>query len=94
MCCRALKSQSKIPLGVVIQAMALDIDQKDGGLEVVNFGAQVRCGAEQSGGLLSVLVISESNFLLRVSFFCPSDAETTLPFIPCGMSRGRWGHCM
>lgn len=35
-------SQSKIPLGLVIQAMALDIDQKDGGLEVVNFGAQVR----------------------------------------------------
>lgn len=34
--------QSKIPLGLVIQAMALDIDQKDGGLEVVNFGAQVR----------------------------------------------------
>lgn len=33
--------QSKIPLGLVIQAMALDIDQKDGGLEVVNFGAQV-----------------------------------------------------
>ncbi|CAM9779798.1 unnamed protein product [Pylaiella littoralis] len=38
-------TQSKIPLGLVIQAMALDIDQKDGGLEVVNFGAQgiMRC---------------------------------------------------
>ncbi|CAM9383976.1 unnamed protein product [Scytosiphon promiscuus] len=38
-------AQSKIPLGMVIQAMALDIDQEDGGLEVVNFGAQgiMRC---------------------------------------------------
>lgn len=39
---RGVASQSKVPLGLVIQAMALDIDQKDGGLEVVNFGAQVR----------------------------------------------------
>ncbi len=29
--------------------MALDIDQKDGGLEVVNFGAQVRYGAVWCG---------------------------------------------
>ncbi|CAB1113207.1 unnamed protein product [Ectocarpus sp. CCAP 1310/34] len=38
-------SQSKIPLGVVVQSMALDIDEKDGGLDVVNFGAQgiMRC---------------------------------------------------
>eukprot|EP00752_Nemacystus_decipiens_P003181 g2944.t1 len=38
-------AQSKVPLGLVIQAMALDIDHKDGGLEVVNFGAQgiMRC---------------------------------------------------
>lgn len=39
---RRHRSQSKVPLGLVIQAMALDIDHKDGGLEVVNFGAQVR----------------------------------------------------
>lgn len=38
---RLLSLQSKLPLGLVIQAMALDIDQNDGGLEVVNFGAQV-----------------------------------------------------
>lgn len=38
-------AQSKLPLGLVIQAMALDIDQQDGGLEVVNFGAMgiIRC---------------------------------------------------
>lgn len=39
---RYFAAQSKLPLGLVIQAMALDIDQKDGGLEVVNFGAMVR----------------------------------------------------
>lgn len=50
-----VESQSKIPLGLVIQAMALDIDQKDGGLEVVNFGAQVRCGAV--GMLLLTIVV-------------------------------------
>lgn len=33
--------QSKIPLGLVIQAMAIDLEEKDGGLEVVNFGAMV-----------------------------------------------------
>ncbi|CAM9935481.1 unnamed protein product [Ascophyllum nodosum] len=38
-------AQSKLPLGLVIQAMALDSDFKDGGLKVVNFGAQgiIRC---------------------------------------------------
>ena len=41
--------QSKLPLGLVIQAMALDIDQKDGGLSVVNFGAQVSCLLRMQG---------------------------------------------
>lgn len=39
---RCYLQQSKIPLGLVIQAMALDMEEKDGGLEVVDFGAQVR----------------------------------------------------
>ena len=42
------RSQSKLPLGLVIQAMALDSDFKDGGLKVVNFGAQVRFTCSQA----------------------------------------------
>ncbi|CAM9436791.1 unnamed protein product [Chrysoparadoxa australica] len=41
----SLHAQCKIPLGVVIQPMALDMDAEDGGCTVVNFGAQgiMRC---------------------------------------------------